>query len=45
MKTEPWGTWVAKSVRCPALDFDQGHDLRVVEWIPASGFILRGESV
>ena len=24
-----WGTWVAQSVKCPALDFGSGHDLTV----------------
>ena len=29
-----WGTWVAHSVKLPALDFGSGHDLVVYEFEP-----------
>ena len=28
------GTWVAPLVKHPTLDFDSGHDLRVLGWSP-----------
>ena len=34
------GTWVAQSVKCPALDFGSGHDLCFVRSSPTSGFVL-----
>ena len=31
------GAWVARSVKCPTLDFNSGHNLRVVGLGPVSG--------
>ena len=31
---EDSGTWVARSVKCPTLDFSLGHDIRVCEIEP-----------
>ena len=39
-----WDTWVAHSVRHPALDFSSGHDLRVVRSSPVSDSSLSQES-
>ena len=38
--TTCWGTWMAKSVKHPTLDFGSGHDLlRVLGWSPALGSV------
>uniref|UniRef100_A0A452UX66 Tubulin/FtsZ 2-layer sandwich domain-containing protein n=1 Tax=Ursus maritimus TaxID=29073 RepID=A0A452UX66_URSMA len=34
------GTWVARFVKCPTLDFGSAHDLRVVRSSPALGLTL-----
>ena len=31
------GTWVAQSVKSPALDFSSSHDLRILRLSPAAG--------
>ena len=41
------GTWVAQSVKRPTLDFDSGHDLRVLETEPhgrSAGSLLGKEA-
>ena len=35
--TQSRGTWVAQSVKPPALDFGSGHDLTVPEFEPLTG--------
>ena len=37
VEKEQCGAWAAQLVECLTLDFGSGHDLRVVEWSPASG--------
>ena len=39
-----WGAWVAQSVRHPPLDFNSGHDLRVMRSRSTLGSMLNGES-
>ena len=34
------GACVAQSIKRPSLDFDSGHDLRVVRWRPMLGSTL-----
>ena len=38
------GPWVAQLVKRLTFDFDSGHDLKVLELSPASGFVLNEES-
>ena len=41
---QSWGAWVAQSVKCLTLDFNLGHDLRVVRLTTALGSELSAES-
>ena len=43
LKNKPRGAWVAQLVKCLTLDFNSGHDLRILGSSPTSGSLLSGE--
>ena len=44
VRASGWGTWVARSVKHPTLDFSSGHDFGVMRLSSVSGSMLVIES-